>query len=248
MTVSHWVVGEGPVVVLVHAGVGDARMWAQLVEDLRVDHRVITLDLRGYGETPLAIGTKYSDAGDVLDLLDELAIETAAMVAASYGGYVALQAATRRPERFSRLVLMAPPVDGVDRTDDQRAFGAAEDDLLEAGDVDGATALNVHTWLGPDADDKAQELVFAMQRRAFELQLAAGDDIENEEYEVDLAAVSTPVKLFTGAHDLQYFHDCGAHLAANLPKVDYTELAWAGHLPSLERPAEMNALIRAALS
>lgn len=247
MTISYRVVGDGPAVLLVHAGVADSRMWARQVEDLRRDHRVITLDLRGYGETPLEAGAKYSDAGDLLALLDELAVGTAEVVAASYGAYVVLQAAGRQPERFSRLVLMAPPVDGVERTDDQRAFGAAEDELLEAGDIDGATALNVSTWLGPDADEDARELVFAMQRRAFDVQIAAGD-VDNEEYEVDLSTLTSPVTLITGAHDLQYFRDCAEHLVASLPTVEHTELPWAGHLPSLERPDEMNVLIRAALS
>jgi 3-oxoadipate enol-lactonase len=69
MTIHHEVVGDGPTVLLVHAGVADARMWAPQVEDLRRDHRVITVDLRGYGETPLAAGATYSDAGDLLELL-----------------------------------------------------------------------------------------------------------------------------------------------------------------------------------
>jgi 3-oxoadipate enol-lactonase len=239
------VVGDGPTVVLVHAGVGDSRMWARQVEDLRRDHRVITLDLRGYGETPLEAAAKYSDAGDVLELLELLDIDTTAAVAASYGAYVVLQAASKAPGRFSRLVLMSPPVDGVEPTEDFRAFVAEENRLLEAGDVDAATDLNVRTSLGPDADDEARELVRVMQKRAFELQLAAGDDVDNEEYEV--GGITVPVKLFTGTHQLSFFQDCAAHLATQLPDVENTILPWAGHLPSLERPAETTALIRNAL-
>src|SRR5687767_1691092 len=113
MTIFHEVTGDGPAVLLVHAGVCDSRMWARQVEDLRTDHRVITVDRRGYGKTPLEAGAKYADAADLLEVLDELGVETTAVVAASFGAYVALQAASKQPERFSRLVLMSPPADNV---------------------------------------------------------------------------------------------------------------------------------------
>ena len=246
MTIFHRVVGDGPAVLLVHAGVCDSRMWARQVEDLRRDHRVITLDRRGYGETPLEAGAKYADAADVLEVLDELGVENTLVVGSSYGAYVVLQAASRQPERFSRLVLMSPPADNVVPTDDFRAFAAEEDKALEAGDIDAATELNVRAWLGPEADDEARELVRVMQKHAFEIQLAAGDDVENEEWEV--AGITAPIKLFTGAHEFAFFAACAKYLTEILPNVDHTELPWAGHLPSLERPAEMTALIRAALA
>ena len=175
MTIAHAVVGDGPAVLLVHAGVADARMWRRQVEELAQDHRVITVDLRGYGETPLEPAAKYSDAGDVLAVLDELGVDTVEAVGASYGGYVVQQVASRQPERFKRLVLICAPTDGVVPTEDIRAVWAEEERLLEAGDVDGATDLMVRSWLGPEADADAKALLHAMQKRAFELQLPAGE-------------------------------------------------------------------------
>jgi pimeloyl-ACP methyl ester carboxylesterase len=248
MAIVHRVVGAGPAVLLVHAGVADARMWERQVEDLRRDHRVIAPDLRGFGETPLEVAEKYSDAGDLLELLDELRLENVTAVGASYGANVVLQAASRAPERFSRLVLISPPVFTVEKTPDLKAFGAAEDQLLEAGDVDGATDLNVRTWLGPEADDEARELLRVMQRRAFEVQLAAGDDIENEDYELRPELLTMPVRLFSGDHDLRFFRDSAAYLVDVLPSVEHVKLPWAGHLPTLERPADGVDLVRAALT
>ena len=242
MTVSHWVAGDGPAVVLVHAGVADARMWARQVDELAQDHRVITVDLRGYGETPVEPEAKYSDAGDLLDVLDELGVDTVAAVGASYGGYVVQQAASRQPERFSRLVLICAPTDNVQPTEDLRAVWNEENQLLEAGDVDAATDLMVRSWIGPDADDEARELLRAMQKRAYELQLAAGD-VDNEEYEVEPEKISAPVRLITGAHDFQFFADCATYLEERLPNVERIDLPWAGHLPTLERPSEALGLI-----
>jgi len=237
MTIAHWVVGDGPAVLLVHAGVADARMWRRQVEELAQDRRVITVDLRGYGETPLEPGAKYSDAGDVLAVLDELGVETVEAVGASYGGYVVQQVASRQPDRFKRLVLICAPTDGVEPTADIRAVWAEEERLLEAEDVDGATDLMVRSWLGPDADDDARELLRVMQKRAFDLQLPAGD-VDNEEYAVEPEKISAPVRLITGAHDFEWFRNCASYLAERLPNVERIDLPWAGHLPTLERPSQ----------
>ena len=102
-------------------------------------------------------------------------IAKAAVVGASFGGRVATEVAATAPDRVTRLVLLAPSAAGMERGDAVRAFGDEEDALLEAGDVEGATELNVRTWLGPEADDAARALVHHMQKRAFEVQLAADE-------------------------------------------------------------------------
>jgi pimeloyl-ACP methyl ester carboxylesterase len=242
MTISHHVVGDGPAVLLVHAGVADARMWAPLVEELQDDHRVITVDLRGYGETPLEPGAQYSDAGDVLAVLNELGVGAVTAVGSSYGGYVLQQVASREPERFSWLVLLCAPTDNVEPDEELRALWADENRLLEAGDVDGATDLTVRRWIGPEADDDARELLRTMQKRAYDVQLAAGD-VDNEEWPVEPEKISAPVRLITGGHDFRFFTDCADYLAERLPNAERVELPWAGHLPTLERPADALDLI-----
>jgi pimeloyl-ACP methyl ester carboxylesterase len=240
MTISHAVTGKGPDLVLVHAGIADARMWSRLVDELKDRYRVITLDLRGYGETPLV--PQYSDAGDLLDLLEELGARDVVAVGASYGGYVVQQVASRRPELFSRLVLICAPTDNVEPDEALRAVWGEENALLEAGDVDGATELMVDRFVGPEADDEARELVRVMQRRAYAVQLAAGD-VDNEEWPIEPEKIGAPVRLITGAHDFAFFADSARYLAERLPDVKRIELPWAGHLPTLERPSEASGLI-----
>jgi pimeloyl-ACP methyl ester carboxylesterase len=140
------------------------------------------------------------------------------------------------------LVLLCAPTDGVEPTADLRKVWAEEGELLEAGDLDAATELMVRSWLGPEADDQAKELLRTMQKRAYDVQLAAGD-VDNEEYEVEPEKISAPVRLITGAHDFEWFRDCAAYLAERLPNAEHLELPWAGHLPTLERPSEALGLI-----
>ncbi|WP_327676168.1 alpha/beta fold hydrolase [Kitasatospora sp. NBC_00458] len=246
MIISHDVDGRenAPALVLLHSSVCDRRMWEPQWKPLvEAGYRVVRADFRTCGESPAGTAP-YSDVGDVLDLLDHLGIGRAALVGSSYGGRVALGVAGLRPERVSALALLCPGRPGQVAGPEMRAFGAAEDELLEAGDLDGAAALNARTWLGPDATEEAAELVARMQRGNFVAGLAEGaGEFELPEPEVELSAVTAPALVVSGAHDLPDFRRIVAEAAAALPNARLLELPWAGHLPSLERPEEVTALL-----
>lgn len=63
--------GSGTPVVLLHAGIADRRMWREQVGPLAARHRVIALDLRGYGDSELP-PTPFAHHDDVAGLLDAL--------------------------------------------------------------------------------------------------------------------------------------------------------------------------------
>jgi pimeloyl-ACP methyl ester carboxylesterase len=213
--------------------------WPALVD---AGYRVVRCDFRGFGQTPLP-DRRHNDAEDVLDLLDALGIEQAALIASSYGGRVAVEIAARRPDRVTAMALLCAGLPGHEPSHELRAFGAREDVLLEAGDVAGAVELNVDTWLGPDAAEAVREEVRGMQRHAFEVQLAAPEGAGRNEVEVDLSAIKAPCLALSGGHDLADFRQIAARLPAQLADTRHLELPWAGHLPSLERPAEVTDLL-----
>ncbi|MEO5710949.1 MAG: alpha/beta hydrolase [Nocardioidaceae bacterium] len=240
----HEKAGSGPTVVLLHAGVADLRMWDVQV-DLLLGHgfRTVRCDLRGFGESGLEPGSSYSDAEDVLALLDDLGVTDFALVGSSFGGFVALQVATAAPDRVTRLVLLATAAEVAEPDDDLRALWREEGALMDAGDLDAATALNVRSWIGPDADDDARDLLARMQRRALDVQVAAGDDVDARELTVTPTALTMPTTVVAGGHDFAFFRATARTLAALIPHGTLVELPWAGHLPSLERPDETAALV-----
>src|SRR5204862_3859066 len=99
--------GAGPALVLVHAGVADRRMWADLAGRLAGRYRVIRHDVRGVGESLPPTGP-WSHHGDLLALLDELLITRAHLVGASMGAGIAVEAALARPGLAASLVLVGP--------------------------------------------------------------------------------------------------------------------------------------------
>ncbi|MFE5811781.1 alpha/beta fold hydrolase [Streptomyces sp. NPDC056491] len=245
MIVSHDVDGpvEGPVVVLLHSSVCDRRMWEPQWQPLmEAGFRVVRMDFRTCGESP-AGQAPYSDAGDVRDLLDHLGAQRASLVGSSYGGRIALQVAALHPERVASLFLLCPGRPGHVPSAELRKFGAAEDVFLDAGDLAGAAEFNAQTWLGPDADAGTHALVRAMQLRNFEIALAVIESHELPEFPVDLAAVAAPTLVVGGAHDHPDFRGIAAELPGLVPGAEHVELPWAGHLPSLERPAETTRLM-----
>ncbi|GAA1812855.1 alpha/beta hydrolase [Agromyces neolithicus] len=242
MTLAHEIAGDGPAVVLLHSSVCDRRMWDpqwRLLTD--AGFRVMRPDFRGYGETP-APASAYDEARDILRLLDHYGIERAALIGSSFGGRVAQEFAARWPSRVTRLLLVCPASRLVEPTDDLRAFGAEEDALLEAGDIGGAVALNVRTWLGPAAGESTRELVSRMQRHAFEVQLAA-PDVAAVRDDFDLREISALTLVLSGAHDLDGMQGVAVFLAEHIDGAVHERLDWAGHLPSVEDPARFNPVL-----
>jgi pimeloyl-ACP methyl ester carboxylesterase len=162
------------------------------------------------------------------------------------GGRVALELATRHPDRVNSLVLFCPGYRGVPPSAASEAFDAEEDRLLGAGDVAGAVRLNVQTWLGPEATAEVRDQLAAMQQRAFEVQLAAGrlDSGPTQiEVVVDPTKVAVPTVIVSGDLDLDHFRTVAEVLARQIGGAELTRLPWAGHLPSLERPDAVITLL-----
>jgi pimeloyl-ACP methyl ester carboxylesterase len=242
MTLSHDVAGDGPALVLLHAGVCDRRMWdPQWAALIDAGYRVVRCDLRGFGRSPAA-DRPYNDADDVAGLLSALGVSRAALVGSSYGGRVALELTARRPGLVTALALLCSASPDHVPGDALRSFAEREDTLLGAGDIDGAAELNVETFVGPQAGEAVREQVRRMQRHAFAVQLAA-EEVERIRMEVDLSSIKAPCLVVSGGQDLPDFREIAARLTERLADARHHELPWAGHLPGLERPDVVTDLL-----
>jgi 3-oxoadipate enol-lactonase len=244
--------GRGSAVVLLHAGVCDGRMWDPQWDAVTARHHAVRYDLRGYGRSPLP-PAPYSHARDLLALLERRGIERTALVAASFSGRVALEAALARPRLVDALVLVGATLPGHAWSQEVRAFGAEEDGALERGDLDGAVEANLRMWVDGRrrdpgvVDPEVRERVRRMQRRAFELQLAAGEEAAEEPLVADvgqrLGEVGAPTLVVVGEHDLADLHAIAERLAGELPEARRVVVPGAAHLPSMERPGQFNELL-----
>jgi pimeloyl-ACP methyl ester carboxylesterase len=99
--------GQGPAVVLLHGFASALDTWEGVLPRLARTHRVIALDLKGFGWTDRPPGdySPRAQARLVRALLDERGVREAAIVAHSWGASVALAFALRYPSRVTRLAL-----------------------------------------------------------------------------------------------------------------------------------------------
>lgn len=99
--------GEKPAVVLVHGFASAIEAWGPVIPTLAKTHRVLALDLKGFGWTDRPEGNYSPDAQArlLLKLLELRGVQKAALVAHSWGSSVALAAVLAAPERFTRIAL-----------------------------------------------------------------------------------------------------------------------------------------------
>jgi len=98
---------QKPTVVLVHGFASALEAWGGVAPSLARTHRVIALDLKGFGWTDRPEGDYSPDAQAklVLGLLAQRGVSRSAIVAHSWGSSVALAAAAQAPERITRIAL-----------------------------------------------------------------------------------------------------------------------------------------------
>jgi pimeloyl-ACP methyl ester carboxylesterase len=103
-------VGAGPVVVFLHGLAGCWQNWLENIPQLARDHRVIALDLPGFGASPMpAQPISMPGYARMLDeLFVTLGVDSATLVGSSMGGFVAAEFAIRYAAQVQRLCLTSP--------------------------------------------------------------------------------------------------------------------------------------------
>ena len=232
-------------VLLLHAGIADSRMWAPQIEALtHAGHRVLAPDLPGFGQTPLVPGT-VDYVAHVTALIDG----PAAVVGCSFGGRVALEVALAldRPELVERLALIGSGLGGWEWSDEAKAGFAEEEAALELGDLDGAAAAQARMWLAEGAEPAVRALTEEMTRRSYELQLPVEDEVTGTwpepPLEGRLGEIRVPTLVVVGDEDVPDIRAIAEKLVREIQGARLEVVEGAGHLPSLERPDELNRLL-----
>jgi len=98
---------SGKALLLAHGLSGSWQNWLENIPHFAREHRVIALDLPGFGDSPMPDWEVSVEAYGrfVLDFCDALGVERSTIVGNSMGGFIAAETATRQPDRFEKLVL-----------------------------------------------------------------------------------------------------------------------------------------------
>ena len=98
---------DAPVIIFIHGFPLNKSMWDVQVEALKENYRVITYDIRGHGNSDPGIDEFFIELFviDLLRLMEKLKIEKSILCGLSLGGYIALNAVLKHPDRFDGLIL-----------------------------------------------------------------------------------------------------------------------------------------------
>jgi len=98
---------DAPVIIFIHGFPLNKSMWDAQVEALKENYRVIAYDIRGHGNSDPGIDEFFIELFvlDLLRLMEKLRIEKSILCGLSLGGYIALNAALKYPDRFDGLIL-----------------------------------------------------------------------------------------------------------------------------------------------
>jgi len=241
---------DGDVVLLVHGYGGDRNSWLFLQEPMAARHRVYALDLPGHGTSAKDVGDGSVEmlADTVLGVLNAIGVQRAHLVGHSLGGTAVVAATARDPLRVSSLTLIAPagfgpeinagylhgfadaqtrrelkPVVGELFADDSLVTRQLVDDLLAYKRLDGVEAA-LHTLLGTLLDGGTQRTGSAAALAAI------GGEV--------------PVTVIWGRAD----RIIPAAQAEAVAGASRHLLDGAGHMPHMERPAEVQAAIEETIA
>lgn len=222
-------------------------MWdPQVTELLATGFRVVTLDLRGHGESPTSPGScSVADlADDVVHTLDTLGLASVHLVGLSLGGAVAQQIALTAPERVATLTLMCTsarfgkPAAWADRSAAVRSSGTT-------AIADAVVARWFTTGLA-ESDRQLVEIALAMVTDTDDQGYAACCDALAEwDSRADLPKISVPTLVIAGAQDPSTPPSELQFIADNIPGARLEILDPGAHLVNLEQAAEVSALISA---
>lgn len=233
-----------PWVVMIHGFPFTRALWARQAAALAADFRVLAPDLRGLGESELGPAPqpleRYVD--DLLALMDAVGAERAALVGLSMGGYIALRAVERAPERFWAAVLAdtRAEADG----DESKLARAAGIRTLHAGGKSAFVAGFLPKLLArPDSETGRALAAMMLGNEASGMANALAAMQGRTDTSRALASFALPVLVIVGESDALTPPEMSRSIAARIPGARLEILPGAGHVSNLEAPAAFDAAL-----
>ena len=250
-----WVIGEGTPVVFVHGAVMRDFL-VPLADELtrRGDHQVIHYGRRGHGRGLPAEATDIpGQVPDVLAILDALRIEKAHVAGHSFGGYIAMELATRAPDRLLSALLLEPLFGQVVRsTEGQEIMRAVAEVAMPAiieqyANGDGYGAVSAFYEATSRVENAREPVERALPKGARELAVTDLATFLQVDWPamgawmaapVPLPEATTPIVWIGSTDSGAVFDESRAHLQEQLPGTTAYTIADVGHYFPLLKPAE----------
>ncbi|MGE2833166.1 alpha/beta fold hydrolase [Mycobacterium sp. SMC-4] len=236
----------GPTLLLAHGFGCDQTLWRRVTGPLSDRYRLVLFDHVGSGGADPRSwdAARYARldayAEDILDLVDGLELTDVVFVGHSVAGVMGVLAANRRPDAFSKLVLVAPSPCYLDDGEYRGGFSREEiDELLESLDTNylGWARAMAPTVMGaPEQPELSAELAESFCRTDPACAKVFARATFLSDNRADLATVRVPTLVVECADDAIAPAGVGAFVADQIPGSVLHTLDTSGHCPHVSEP------------
>jgi len=240
--------GEGNAIILVHGFLENQNMWHDVVELLKEDHNVITLDLLGHGKSDglCDIHTMEQQAMLIKNLMDREKIIKATIIGHSMGGYISLAFAEMFPEKVAGLGLLNshPFADNEEKKESRERAVKTVQRHYEA-----YVKAAIPSFFAPDNREKYKNEIEKLVTEALQMKpeniIAAlrGMKLRPDRSKLFCKRQMYPKLWVVGRKDPLIEFDRIRELAATCKGTDYIELS-EGHISYVENRTEMPDVLK----
>ena len=243
---AHAEEGRGEAVVLVHAIGCDSAMWDGVAPALEKHFRVVRVDVRGHGASPVP-ARPYSLgqlAGDIAALFDRLRIERAHWVGLSMGGMIGQAFALAHGERLGRLVLANTTSS---YGTDGRKMWEARAKAVEEGGMAAITDLAMTRYFSDEFRERHPDVVARVRTRFLATNpdgyIGCCDAIRDLDFTAQLSRIGAPTLVIAGEKDAGTPPAMSEVMAARIPGARMAVIPGAAHLSAVEDGTRFGTLV-----
>ncbi|MGW0545316.1 alpha/beta fold hydrolase [Streptomyces griseoincarnatus] len=244
---------DGQVLLLAHGFGCDQNMWRLVLPTLAESYRVVLFDYVGSGRGDASAWDerRYSSlegyAADVLEVCEELDLWDVTFVGHSVSAMVGVLAAAKAPQRFARLVMVAPSPCYIDDDGYRGGFSADDiDELLESLESNylGWSAAMAPVIMGnSDRPELGEELTASFCATDPDMARVFARTTFLSDSRQDLSSVAVPTLVLECEQDVIAPREVGAYVHAAIPGSSLVTLDATGHCPQLSAPQATAAAI-----
>ncbi len=241
------------VIVLLHGFPLTHRMWDRQISRFATTHRVIAVDLRGFGESRRDVSTTeakltMAELGrDVISLCDSLQLTQEVTVCGlSMGGYVAFWLLKHFPGRFERAILCNTKAANDTPEGVANRLRIAEK-VLEVGSRFQAEVMlpklfaHATKTAQPELIANVEEAI--LKTPAATIAAAQRGMAERDDARLWLSEITQPVLVVAGTEDVISPEAEMREFSAQIPKAEFVVIDGAGHLSPMEQPDKFNEVV-----
>lgn len=224
-------------------------MWDKEFHLLSEKYRVVRFDLPGFGFSDFTEGN-YAYSNIINELLTHLDIKDTHILAASFGGKLAIDFYLENPEKCLSLSLLSPALGGWKGSSFLQKYEEDEERLLQEGKIEETAKLNYKTWILRNRDAElinvdVKQLVVDMQMKFLIKPEAKNscEEIKNEDHILQLKNIRIPVLIINGEYDVEDFHDISEVMIKEISYVKKNTMPNTAPLANLESPKQFLNLI-----